>query len=264
MTTTIILLSMLPALLYGFIIYITVPYKTIRFRDALPYIIVGLGSVGLLRYFWMFYPEWENVATSLVGGGPNENPFGFYHAFYFIQVSLIEELAKLSVFLLYEKYRNRNQKVEDHPIAIMFHVGLISLGFSIVENIQYGMMSAFPMDTLWWRGLTAVIGHMVFGLFMGYWIAIGRMGPRLYDRSLLDIFMNKSKVLRNIVFTFIGLLSAVILHGVYDLHIEVNGPKGITGIYMLLIISLLGVYWCFKNLNILQKRKINSIRNKKD
>lgn len=258
---SIIIFSMLPALLYSYIIYFTVPYKTIKFNDAFPYIIVGFMSVGLLKYFWVIYPDWQNIATNLIEN-PKENPIGFFHALYFIQVAFIEELSKLGVFLLYERYRRKTQEVKDHPIATMFHVGLIAVGFAIVENVQYGLMSPFPMDTLWWRSITAVIGHMVFGLFMGYWIAMGRMGPRLYDRSLLDITINKNKQLRNIIFTIIGFSAAVILHGIYDLHIEANGPNGITGLYMLLIMSLLGAYWCFKNLNKLYKRKINSLRNK--
>lgn len=261
MGIAIILFSLLPALIYSFVIYLTVPHKTIKFNEALPYIVVGFMSVGLLKYFWVIYPEWHDVAFNLVGN-PEKNPFGFYHVFYFLQVAFIEELSKLGIFLIYERYRRKTQEVKDHPIATMFHMGLISLGFAVVENIQYGTMSMFPMDTLWWRSITAVIGHMVFGLFMGYWIAMGRMGPRLYDRSLLDIIINKQKQLRNIVFTVIGFFAATILHGIYDLHIEVNGPSGITGLYMLLIMSLLGAYWCFKNLNKLYKRKINSLRNK--
>lgn len=252
---------MLPALVYSFIIYLTVPYKTIKFNDALTYIVIGFMSVGLLKYFWVMYPDWHNIAINIVEN-PRNNPIGFFHAYYFIQVGFIEEVVKLAVFLLYERYRRRTQEVKDHPVATMFHVGLISLGFSVIENIQYGLMSHSPIDTLWWRSITAVIGHMVFGLFMGYWISIGRMGPRLYDRSLLDIVINKRKRLRNVIFTTIGLISAIILHGVYDLHIEVLGTNGITGLYMLLIMSLLGAYWCFKNLNKLHNNKKETLKNK--
>jgi RsiW-degrading membrane proteinase PrsW (M82 family) len=261
MGIAIIIFSLLPALIYSLIIYLTVPYKTIKFNNALPYIVVGFMSVGLLKTFWVIYPEWHQVAENLVGQS-KDNPFKFFHAFYFIQVALIEELSKLGIFLLYERYRRKSQEVKDHPIATMFHMGLISLGFAVVENVMYGSNSPFPMDTLWWRSITAVIGHMVFGLFMGYWIALGRMGARLYDRSLVDILISKKKKLRNVLFTIVGLLAATILHGIYDLHIEMNGPTGITGLYMLLIMSLLGAYWCFKNLNKLYKRKVNSLKNK--
>ena len=192
MGLAIILFSLLPALLYSFVIYLTVPYKTIKFRDALPYIVVGFMSVGLLQYFWVAYPDWHELAQNLVGA-PSLNPFKYFHVYYFAQVGFIEELAKLSVFLLYERYRRRSTEVHDHPVSTMFFMGMISLGFAVVENIQYGANSMDPMDTLWWRSITAVVGHMVFGLFMGYWISLGRMGARFHDRSLLDIIINKDR-----------------------------------------------------------------------
>ena len=263
MGLAIILFSLLPALLYGFIIYLTVPYKTIKFSEAAPYIFMGFLSVALLKYFWIIYPDWFKLTINWMGQ-PHESPFKFMHAFYFVQVGLIEELAKLGIFLLYEGYRRRTQKVKDHPISTMFFVGMISLGFAVIENIQYGTMSYDPMDTLWWRSITAVVAHMVFGLFMGYWIAIGRLGPRRYDRSLLDILINKKKKWRTLFYTIIGLIAATILHGIYDLHIELNRPNGITGLYMLLIMSLLGAFWCFRNLNELYKRKQIFLKNKAD
>lgn len=263
MGLAIVLFSLLPALIYSFIIYLTVPYKTIKFKQALPYIFVGFMSVGLLKYFWIVYPEWHSLTIDWMGQ-PDRSPFKFMHAFYFVQVGLIEELSKLGIFLLYEGYRRRTQKVKDHPISTMFFVGMISLGFAVIENIQYGVMSRDPMDTLWWRSITAVIGHMVFGLFMGYWIAIGKLGARRYDRSLIDMIINKNKRIRNIFYTAVGLFAATILHGIYDLHIELNGAGGITGLYILLIMSLLGAFWCFRNLNDLYKRKQLSLKNKAD
>ena len=258
----IILFSLLPALIYSFIIYLTVPYKTINFSTALGYITVGFLSVGLLQYFWTIYPEWHNLTLNWVGD-VRENPFKFFHVLYFVQVAFIEEVAKLSLFLFFESYRRR-KKVNDHPISTMFFMGMVSLGFAVIENIQYGTNSVDPMDTLWWRSITAVVGHMVFGLFMGYWISMGRMGARFHDRSLLDIIINKRKRLRNVFYTVVGLLAATILHGIYDLHIEINGPSGITGLYMLLIMSLLGAFWCFKNLNKLHNKKVEYIRDKVD
>ena len=218
-------------------------------------------SVGVLQYFRLIYPDWLNLAKNVVGP-PQVNPFKYFHVYYFGQVAFIEEIAKLGIFLLFDRYRRKSQEVHDHPISTMFFVGMVSLGFAVIENIQYGVNSSDPIDTLWWRSITAVVGHMVFGLFMGYWIAMGKMGPRFHDRSLFDIIINKRKRLRNVVFTTVGLFTATILHGIYDLHIMINGLAGITGLYMLLIMSLLGAFWCFKNLNKLHKKKIEYLRCK--
>jgi len=150
----------------------------------------------------------------------------------------------------------------DHPVATMIFMGMVSLGFSVIENIFYGASSDFPLTVLWWRGITSVVAHMVFGLFMGYWISLGRMKARAKDPTSLDVALSGSTLGRKIVFTIFGFLSATILHGIYDLHLEMNGPSGITGVYILLVMSLLGVYWCFRNLSKLHnKNKYNKIED---
>jgi RsiW-degrading membrane proteinase PrsW (M82 family) len=258
---TIILLSLLAAVIYSLTIYLTVPYKTIDLKQSIVFLCVGFMSVSVLKYIWFIYPEWHTIAERFTGN-PNMNPLKYYHYYYFVQVGFIEEVSKLIIFVLFEKYRRNHYEVKDHPISTMFYVAMVSLGFAVIENIQYASGSYNPMEVLWWRSITAVIAHMVFGLFMGYWIAIGRMGPSFEDRSLMDLVINKKKKLRNIFYTIVGLGAATILHGMYDLHIELNGSNGITGLYTLLMVSLLGAYWCFNNLNKLYKRKVKYLNKK--
>lgn len=259
MGLNILLLSLLPAVLYILVIYVTTPYKKINLKTAFVYLFIGFMSVGFLKYFWMVFPEWHNIAENLTGSDPRLDPFTYFHYLYFIQVAFIEEFSKLMIFLLVERYRRRTQNVKDHPLATMFYMAMVSLGFAVIENIHYGTM--YGDGVLYWRAFTAVIGHMVFGLFMGYWIAMGRMGARFYDRSLFDIVINKRKRLRNILFTIIGIGAATILHGIYDLHLQLNeNGTGITGVYMLLVFSVLGAYWCFRNLTNLYNRKQEQIK----
>lgn len=252
----IIVLSLLPAIIYSFIIYVTVPYKTINLKTGLFYLFGGFLSVGLLLYFFNLFPGWNKLADYV--SDPQFYPLHYLHFQNFIQIGFIEELAKLGTFFLLERYRNNQEKRSDHPLGVMFYVGMVSLGFAVIENITYGMRSPDPTDTILWRSVTAVIGHMVFGLFMGYWIAIGRVGTRLKNRSLFDIIILQADKLRRRIFIVIGLAAATILHGIYDLHISLNGQAGITTLYMLLIMSLLGVFWCFKNLNKAYKDKLDS------
>jgi RsiW-degrading membrane proteinase PrsW (M82 family) len=253
MGLSILLLSLLPAVAYIFIIYLTVPYKTINLKTAFVYLVVGFMSVGLLKYFWILYPDWHLIAEFTSGTNVALDPFTYFHHFYFVQVGLIEEIAKLGIFLMIDRYRRRNQDYNDHPLAIMFYMAMVSLGFAVIENVQYGLI--YGDSVLYWRSFTATIGHMVFGLFMGYWIAMGRMGKRFFDRSLFDIVINKREKLRNFVYTFIGLGAATILHGIYNLHMQFNGKEGITGTYMLLVFSVLGAYWCFRNLTQVYDKK---------
>jgi len=257
----IIFFSLLPAILYGLVMYYTVSYNAVSLKKIFQYLAVGFLSVGLLKYIWYFYPEWHNISKTL-GGNPLVDPFKYYHILYFVQVAFIEEISKLGVFLLYESYRRRKKTIIDHPVATMIYMGMISLGFSVIENIMYGASSDTPMTVLWWRGITSVVAHMIFGLFMGYWISLGRMKASEDDPTTLDVSLSGSTIGRNIVFTIIGFFSATILHGIYDLHLEMNGPSGITGVYILLLMSLLGVYWCFRNLTKLHnKNKTNKIED---
>lgn len=250
----ILLLSFLPALIYILIIFFTVPYKKISLGTSFMYLFVGFLSVGFLRYFWLAVPEWHDIGLTL--SGENPDPFVYYHNYFFIQVGFAEELSKLAVFLVIDRYRRSTMEVKDHPLATMFYMAMVSLGFAVIENVQYGIYSPNPEVTLYWRSFTAVIAHMVFGLFMGYWIALGRLGARLYDRSLFDILVIKQKRVRNTIFTLIGLVAASMVHGIYNLHIQFNGPQGITTTYILLGMSMLGAYWCFKNLNTAYNKKL--------
>lgn len=241
-------------MLYAFIVYIIVPYKTIKIKNALLYLLGGFLSIGLLLYFFETFPDWTNLANILTNG--YVNPLDYLHIQNFVQIGLVEELAKLGSFFLIEKVRRSFSKVKDHPVATMFYVGMVSLGFAVIENISYGSFAVNPGDTLMWRSITAVIGHMVFGLFMGYWISLGRLGARLNNRSIVDILILKKEKLRRRLFIFIGLGAATILHGLYDLHLSIHGNAGISTLYMLLIMSVFGVFWCFKNINKVYQDKL--------
>ncbi len=251
MGPTIIALSLLPVIIYILIIYITVPHKKINLGLAFLYLTAGFTSVAVLKWIWALIPASTTLAESIVD--PSTNPFSFFHYFYFTQVAFLEEISKLSIFLMMEYYRRRTFNVKDHPIATMAYMGMVGLGFAVMENLQYAQV--YGADVLYWRAITAVVGHMVFGLFMGYWIAVGRMGARHDDTSLFDNMVNKRKGFRNALYVIIGLFAATTLHGIYNLQFQFNGQNGITVIYMLLIGSIIGAYWCFKNLLILYREK---------
>jgi RsiW-degrading membrane proteinase PrsW (M82 family) len=254
---TLIILSFIPALLYSFIIYATVPYKIIDFKKGLYYIFGGFLSVILLFSFFKLIPQWNNLSSNLFN--INTESLKYIHFKCFIQIGFIEELFKLLSFLLMERYIVYHQKSNYHPLSVMFYVGMVSVGFSIIENVIYGLYSLYPTETIMLRSITAVIGHMVFGLFMGYWISLGRMNFKTDNRSLFDIMIMKTNKLKKFIFIILGLISATILHGLYDLHAIMNGNKGITTIYILLLISLLGVFWCFKHLVKIHKQKTKLI-----
>ena len=129
--------------------------------------------------------------------------------------------------------------------------------FAILENVKYAINSSDPGYVIALRSVTAVVGHLVFGLFMGYWLSFGRLKTRLKNRSILDIYLSKDSRLKVRVFTIVGLISATILHGIYDLHLTINNMGALTTLYMLLIMSVMGAMWCFRNLFRLEIKQKN-------
>jgi len=250
----IIILSLVPALIYAFIIFSVVPHNTIKLKIGLHYLVGGFLSVVILFSFFGITPFWGDISENVFA--PWVRPLEYLHFKNFIEIAFIEELVKFIVFLLVERHRRNKGKINDHPLATMFYVGMVSLGFAIVENVFYGLNVVNPTSTIIWRSVTAVIGHTVFGLFMGYWIVIGRIGGQFKNKSPLDLIVLNKKKVRIGVFNFIGVFVAMILHGIYDLHLDINGYDGLTTLYMFLIFCLVGVFWCFTNINKLHIKKL--------
>ena len=257
------ILCLLPSLIYSFIIYISAPYKTISFKKGLNYLLGGSAGTVFLLMFLNSFPYWSGISNLFFN--PVTDPLEFFHFRNFIEIALLEESLKFSVFLLVTKLNYKKDK--DHPIGIMFYACMVSLGFAFIENIIYGINSTNPENVLLWRSITSVIGHMVFGLFMGYWIAVGKLGVRLRNRSLLDIVVLKNLKIRQKFFGGIALISATIIHGMYDLELDINGDKGIVTIYMILITMMLLCFICSIHLNNLYternaKKKKTKTKNK--
>jgi|TARA_R110001592_G_scaffold77586_1_gene233430 RsiW-degrading membrane proteinase PrsW (M82 family) len=258
---TIVILSFLPALLYSGLIYISVPYKIINLKKSIYYLIGGFMSVGILLIIYQTFPWIQTMGQKIFN--PLFEPLGYLHFKFFIVVGLLEELSKLIAFLILERNNKTTNKEKPHPLATMFYVSMVSLGFAILENIKYAINSSDPGYVIALRSVTAVVGHLVFGLFMGYWLSFGRLKTRLKNRSILDIYLSKDTRLKVRVFTIVGLISATILHGIYDLHLTINNMGALTTLYMLLIMSVMGAMWCFRNLFRLEIKQKNIPSKKK-
>ena len=85
----------------------------------------------------------------------------------------------------------------------MFYVMCVSAGFAVVENMVYAWR--FGPDVLWVRAASAIILHMLAGLIMGYFIALG-------------VYIKK----RRYLYRILGLMSAIFIHGLYDFNIMIG------------------------------------------
>lgn len=263
----IVFFSVIAGLTYSGIIYITVPYKSIDIKVATGYLLGGsLAIAGVLTVHDLF-PWWLELGDNIT-----QYLFDFTYIYdvfrlqimYFIQVGFLEEVMKVSVFLVYGLLRYDKN---DHPVATMFYVMMVSMGFGLVENFHYavntiGSEFPHPFQVLTVRSFTATIGHMVFGLISGFWIALGRIPIRNYGRSLFDVVVNKTPKLRRWIYNLIGLLGALIFHGVYNFNNATFGVQSLGIIYLQLIIGLLAGSWCFKYLMDSYKKSKKKSKNR--
>src|SRR5690606_16314364 len=103
-------MSLLPAIIYILVIYVTVPYKKINLTTAFAYLFIGFMSVGFLKYLWMVFPALTTLAEDVTN--PILDPFTYFHYFFFVQVAAMEEFSKLVIFLIIEKYRRKSGNVK--------------------------------------------------------------------------------------------------------------------------------------------------------
>lgn len=110
-------------------------------------------------------------------------------------ISLVEEGFKyLALRLGIRKSKYFNQMYD----SIVYSV-FVSLGFATIENIFY--MLVYGGGSAIMRAITAVPGHAIFGVTMGYYLG---MATFCYNKEKKKTYMTMS------------ILMPVLLHGVYD------------------------------------------------
>jgi RsiW-degrading membrane proteinase PrsW (M82 family) len=122
-------------------------------------------------------------------------PFLSYTVFYdsFLTAALPEELCKFLIFMIFI-WRDKNF---DEYFDGIVYAAFIGLGFACVENIEYVFMYGFGVGVS--RALFAVPGHFLFGVLMGYFLSLAKFTPEKRKHYI-----------------FLGLLFAIIAHGLYD------------------------------------------------
>jgi RsiW-degrading membrane proteinase PrsW (M82 family) len=229
-----------PPIIFALVIYLTSPYKSIDLKRGFHHIAGGITSILLLSFLMVLFPNWD------------KSPIEFFNTFFFIAPR--EELVKLLVFLFLGGVGYRKSKKE-HPIATMFYMGMVGLGFAMYENIQYVIM--YGKGVLGIRIFTATIAHMLFGLFMGYWMAKGNIDNGRGNRSVMGVILSTRPLLKRFIYVTLGWLSAVGYHGLwnYNLMVSHQSYMGMTDVsaspimIMLLFFGLVGAKFAHKDLN---------------
>jgi len=121
----------------------------------------------------------------------------------FIVAGATEEAFKyLAVFILIWRNRNFNEKFDGIVYAVS-----VSLGFAAIENLFYVFSNSNSLQVGLLRAFTAVPGHTIFGIVMGFYLALARFS-----------FTNRRRWLIR-AFTVPWLL-----HGVYDFLLMSGHP----------------------------------------
>lgn len=119
----------------------------------------------------------------------------------FLIIALTEELCK---FLVLMRFFYRRPQFNE-PYDGIVYAGFISLGFATLENLFYVLDKGLAVAIV--RMFLSVPAHAIFGVVMGYYVGAAKFSAK--KRSALSVM---------------GLVSAVVLHGLYDYFLMAGMP----------------------------------------
>ncbi len=195
-----LLLSILPSIVLGFIIYKQDKIEKEPFYLLARLIIGGILAVFLTLVISIFIPtglqEFLNINLITL------------FIYIFATVGLIEELSKW-IFL---RVFTWNSKEFKHIYDAVVYAVFISLGFATLENIIYIFSSVYTkngtflmgVQTGLLRSVLSVPGHAFFGAFMGFYYGLAKQAFLL---GKIDLY---SKNIRK------SILIPALLHGIFD------------------------------------------------
>lgn len=166
----------------------------------------------------------EMIGSNIVLEGWRGSAWGYLATENFLVIALVEEACKF-VFLIIFTWRN---KAFDYVFDGIVYAVFVSLGFAIAENIMY--VFQFGLGTALLRAVTAIPGHCVFAVFMGYFYG---------QAKYADANGQASGKVGNLL---AALVVAVALHGAYDFLASVDSWQFVLLFYMFLIAIVFAGY----------------------
>lgn len=187
---TVLFLAIMPALLYVYVFFLHLPETLkIDYFKSTKYLLNGFLSTTLVTTVQFLFPNWTTFF-------PFENSLISLFILAFFQIAFLEEGSKM-LFVNYSNMREQKMSL----IEIFFYSTLISVGFSISENILY--LINYGSDVLLTRAVTATVAHFTFGIMMSYFITL-------------------AKIKKENKYWFFALLVPVIAHGLYDFNLFIG------------------------------------------
>ncbi len=148
-----------------------------------------------------------------------KNSLAYRLALYFLVVGWTEEGVKH--FAL--KRGSWNHPAFDYRFDAVVYSVAAALGFAAFENVGY--VFAYGLNVALGRALTAIPGHCIFGIFMGYYYGTAKH------------FAVRGEPERARLYQWVSILMPVLMHGFYD-FCATSGNGAASGVFLLYVILL--------------------------
>lgn len=167
----------------------------------------------------------ERAISALLAPLGVQNPYFAVFLNAFVVAALCEETCKF----LFLRTTWRNRAFDFQFDAIVYAV-TVSLGFAALENVLYVLQ--YGMQTGLLRAVTAVPGHAIFGVFMGYF----------YGYAKLSDYWGRPNDTRT--YLRLSVVAPLALHGLYDflaMSMSVSGRFALPFFVYLILLYVIGI-----------------------
>ena len=169
-------------------------------------------------------------------------------------VAVTEEALKW--FLLF--FITRKNKNFNYLFDGIVYSTFVSMGFAAVENIRYALIDGW--DTLFFRAVTSVPGHLFFGIFMGYCYTLWntyRCAEKLEKDLISRGKASVSKFKHTYVWLILSFILPIIVHFIYTFT-NIYDSSIVTAFFYIFVIVL--YILCFININHMSDKDANNNR----
>ena len=163
----------------------------------------------------------ESLGQMVLDGQVSQDNPNYVYYLAFLVVAAVEEGTKL--FFLYR--RTWKEPDFNYRFDAIVYAVMVALGFAAFENVKYVYSYGFATGLV--RAVTAVPGHAIFGVFMGYFYGYAKLSDywgRDDDRK---------------AYLALSVVVPVLLHGCYDfLAFAQEGDSRFTLLFYAYLIAL--------------------------
>ena len=207
---TLLALAVLPAAALLYYIYKKDPVEKEPVRLLMT--LLGFGVLSTIPAIVL-----EQMGSVALLSGVPQNSLTFLFVENFLVVAVVEEACKF--FFL--RLKTWNNPAFDYLFDAIVYAVFVSLGFAIAENISYVVEYGFGTAIV--RAFTAIPGHCIFAVFMGYFYGLAKLADVQGNTAAKTLYLALS------------ILVPVACHGFYDFWASIDGEFALMVFFVFLI-----------------------------